>query len=113
MRIEPAGNRILVQRDELEDHDPNFKTAKAAGIVIPETEDQKRRQAGMDRGRVVALGETAYKDEFYQGIPWCKEGDYVLFAKYQGKAVTNHVTGENYLLINDADVLAVLKDYNG
>jgi len=113
MIIEPAGNRILIQRDDLEDHDPAFKQAKEAGIVIPETEDQKRRQAGMDRGKVVALGPTAYKDDFFMGVPWCEVNDFVLFAKYAGKPVTNHLTGENFIIINDADVVAVLRGYNG
>lgn len=113
MVIEPAGNRILVKRDELEDHDPAFRQAKNAGIVIPETEDQKRRQAGMDRGRVVALGSQAFKDEFYMGKPWCEVGDFILFAKYAGKPVTNHLTDEHFIVINDADVVAVLRGYNG
>ena len=113
MVIEPAGNRILIKRDSVEDHDPQFQRAQKAGIVIPETEDQMRRQAGMDRGQVVALGETAYKDEFFLGKAWCQPGDFVVFAKYAGKAVKNYETNEDFIVINDADVVAVLRGYNG
>jgi co-chaperonin GroES (HSP10) len=110
MRIEPAGNRILIQRDDVESHDPNFASARQAGIVIPETEDYHRRQAGMDRGIVVALGPTAYADEFYKGSPWCAPGDLVVFVKYSGKPIRDNDTGSEFVVINDADVIAVLRN---
>lgn len=106
--IKPAGNRVLIRRDDVENHDPKFAAARQAGIVIPETEDYHRRQAGMDRGEVVALGPTAYTDDFYKGKPYCKPGDMVVFAKYAGKALTDVTTGINYIIINDEDVIAVV-----
>lgn len=113
MRIEPAGNRILIRRDKVEDHDPTYKAVKTAGLVLPETEEHLRRQAGMDRGKVMALGPTAFEDPFFLGKRWCEEGDFIIFPQYSGKTVKNHDTGEDFVIINDADVVAIMRDYNG
>jgi co-chaperonin GroES (HSP10) len=113
MVIEPAGNKILIKRDKVEDHDPTYKAVKNAGLVIPETEDHLRRQAGMDRGKVVALGPSAFKDPYFLDTKWCEVGDFIIFPQYSGKAIKNHESGEDFILINDADVVAILRGYNG
>jgi co-chaperonin GroES (HSP10) len=113
MVIEPAGNRILVKRDKVEDHDPTYKAVRQAGLVIPESEDHKRRQAGMDRGKVIAMGPGAFKDPFFLNTNWCETGDFIVFPRYSGSSVTNFDTNEEFIVINDADVIAILRDYNG
>jgi co-chaperonin GroES (HSP10) len=113
MVIEPAGNKILIKRDKVEDHDPTYKAVKMAGLVIPETEDHLRRQAGMDRGKVMALGPTAFKDPYFLDTRWCEVGDFIVFPQYSGKALKNYDTDEDFIIINDADVVAILRGYNG
>lgn len=113
MVIEPAGNKILIRRDKLEDHDPTYKAIKTAGLVLPETEDHLRRQAAMDRGKVISMGPTAFKDPYFLEQRWCEVDDFIIFPQYAGKAVKNHETGEDFILINDADVVAILRGYDG
>jgi len=52
----PLGHRILVKKAKLEERDTAFAKARAAGIVLAPHEDSKRREAGVDRGWVVAVG---------------------------------------------------------
>ena len=51
--IIPTLHRILVKADKLEETDKTFVQARKIGIVIPENEDRKRAQAGVDKGIVV------------------------------------------------------------
>lgn len=103
MTIIPCGHRILVKPEKLHDADPTYRQAAAAGILIPEMA-KKLEQAAMDKGVVVAIGPTAFKD--FGGEAWCKVGDTIAFAKYGGKYI-----GDD-LILNDEDVIAVLKETN-
>ena len=115
--IKICGHRVLLKVEELENSDPTYRRMKDAGFMIAETEDTKRAKAGLDRGTVVAVGEDAFK-AFYLNSnpgndlsnfkPWCKEGDFVAFAKYAGKQIEDPQTQELYVVINDEDVVAVL-----
>ena len=71
-------------------------------------------------GYVVRLGPLAYADKAkFNGIPWCKEGDYVVFGRYAGSRLL--MRGENndnlpVRLLNDDEILGVLhnpEDYVG
>jgi len=107
--------------EKLEDADPTYKRMKAAGLVLAETEETKRMEAGLDKGTVVAVGDDAFK-EFYlranpgsdlSGFkPWCKVGDFIAYAKYAGKLLEDPETQAKYMVINDEDVVAVLGGIN-
>ena len=58
---------------------------------------------------VLKIGPDAYKDKerFPEG-PWCKEKDWVLFAKYAGSRIK--IDGGELRLLNDDEVLAVIDD---
>ena len=60
-------------------------------------------------GLVLKVGPDAYKDSnrFPEG-PWCKEKDWVLFAKYAGSRIK--IEGGELRLLNDDEVLAVIED---
>jgi len=99
MKINPVLHRILVKPDDLED-----KTQ--SGIII---KYDKREEAAVEKGTVVLVGSTAYK-EFgstaeEQGI---KVGSRVTFAKYAGKTIKDGDV--KYLLVNDEDIVGVLED---
>lgn len=95
--IEPLGHRVLVKPIEVSN-----KTE--GGLWKPEqTVDLEK--SGVDRGVVIALGDTAYKSELLGGRPWCKVGDKVIWARYAGKPVEDE-DGTWYHLINDEDLLA-------
>lgn len=51
--------------------------------LAPQTreEDKYRTIAG----RVIAMGPLCYNENRFQGIPWCKVGDWVIFSTSNGK----------------------------
>ena len=104
--IEPLLHRIVVKPEKFEEFDKDIQKAKSIGLVIPELEEMKRAQASVDRGRVVSLGATAYRD--YNVDPPVKEGDIVNYAKFAGKIIEDN--GTPYILLNDEDVLCVIKE---
>ncbi len=106
--ITPLLHRIIVKQQKLSDVHKEYKRAEALGIVIPEHEDTKRAQAGVDKGIVVAIGSTAYRD-FHTDIP-IKVGDYVAFAKYSGKVIADPKDDEEYVALNDEDIVAILTE---
>lgn len=104
--IKVVGYKVLLKMESLAERDETFKRLEKAGLAIPEHEDVKRRDAGVDRGVVVGVGEDAYTEV---KAPWCKVGDTVAFAKYSGKLIEDPETKEKFIVINDDDVVAVLR----
>jgi len=106
--IKPAGHRVLVRPDKLEDIDPTFKRAKDAGIALLEDrEEMIRDRAGVDKGIVLDFGITAFRD--FGGERWCEVGDYIAYAKHAGKWVKDPDTDEDVLILNDEDVVCIIK----
>ena len=104
--IVPLLHRILVKQEKLVDTDKTYARAKQLGLVLTETDDHKRAQAGVDKGTIIAIGATAYKD--YGVDPPISVGMVVAFAKYSGKIVTDPDTDEEYVLLNDEDIVCVI-----
>lgn len=83
----------------------------ASGIVT-EAIDNERLRKGSQTGTVVQLGELAYKTAEFTTGNWCEVGDKVFFKRYDGIAVDGEIFGEkgvHYMLLNDSDVIAVIK----
>jgi len=95
MKIQPLGERIVVQRVEAEE-----KTA--GGIVLPDTAKEKPKQ-----GKIVSVGSGTLKDDGTREPLEVKKGDKVLFESYAGTEVT--VDGKEYLIMRQSDVLAVVE----
>jgi chaperonin GroES len=89
VKIKPLADRVLVEAAAAED-----KTA--GGIIIPDTAKEKPQ-----KGTVVAVG-PGKKDEPMT----VKVGDSVLYGKYAGTEIT--VDGENYLIMRESDIVAVI-----
>ena len=106
--IVPVIHRIVVKADKLEETDKTFLKAAQIGIVIPEHEDRKRAQAGVDKGVVVSIGPTAYRD-FNVPCP-ISVGDYVAYARFSGKLITDPETDEEFVILNDEDICCVFKE---
>ena len=108
-------HRILIERDIPEDTDAvkTKKQLEASGFAIPASvKDQLEKQAlrenaSMDKGVVLAIGETAFKDYGIESP--IKVGDYVSYAKFGGKDITDPEDGKVYVVINDEDVVAILR----
>ncbi len=91
IKIQPLGKRVLVKPDEKEE-----KTK--GGLIIPDTADGEKAS----RGTVIKLGTPRKKDYNF----FVKEGDKVLFKKYSPEEI--EIDGEDYLLIEEEDVLAII-----
>lgn len=114
MRLEPVGHRIVVRPEKVEERDPAYARAHAAGIALPDSEDKRRREAGSDRGTVLSVGPNAFREfNLASGIdhyPWANPGDRVLYAKHAGKWTENPDNpDEQWLILNDEDIVGVLK----
>ena len=95
----PTGWRLLVLPFKMEE-----KTK--GGIVLAETTLEKQ-QVASQVGLVMARGPDCYKDkERYPEGPWCKEKDWVMFARYAGSRIK--IDGGEMRLLNDDEVLATI-----
>lgn len=108
--IEVLLHRILIKQSKLEEEDKALKSARAAGLYLLESDTLQREQAAVDRGVVIKLGPTAYKD--YGVACPLKEGDIVAFARYSGKIITDPYTEEEFILVNDEDIVCIFKEEN-
>lgn len=104
--IKPKAIGLVIKPDKLSDVDPVYAAAKRAGIELVKNEDTKREQASVDKGTVLYVGADAFKA--FGGETWCSVGDYIAYARYAGKYITDPETNEDVLVINDEDVIAVI-----
>ena len=110
-RIKPAGFRVLVKVDPVEE-------VSAGGIITMSMNESKREHVGRDIGTVVEFGPTCFLG--YEGCKkpedWCdglKIGASVEFNRYNGKTTRYSEKYEHlkdYRIINDEDIIAVLED---
>lgn len=107
--LRPAGPRVLVRPEKLEEADPVYRNAARAGIVTPEFGEKIRERQAMTKATVVAIGSTCWQAPVGDGTPWCKIGDVVYYAKYSGHVPVDE-TLKDYLLLNDEDILGVLEN---
>ena len=97
--ITPLGDKVLVKPLSPEE----LGTTTSFGIIIPDTVNKEKS----DRGTVVAVG-PGKKDERGQRVaPEVAEGDRVLYTKPWNEPVK--IGGEEYYLISESDILAILK----
>ena len=97
----PTGWRLLVLPFKM-----NEKTK--GGVIINES-TLERQQVASQCGNVLAMGSECYKDkERYPTGPWCKVGDWVVFARYAGSRI--NIEGGEVRLLNEDEVLATVKD---
>ena len=98
---QPTGWRILVLPFKM-----NEKTK--GGVIINES-TLERQQVASQCGNVLAMGSECYKDkERYPSGPWCKIGDWVVFARYAGSRI--NIEGGEVRLLNEDEILATVKD---
>ncbi len=95
MKLKPLGEKILVKRLEAED-------VTKGGIVLPDSAKEKPK-----RGKIVAVGGGKLLDDGSRSEMQVKKGDEVIFTSYAGTEVK--VEGDEYLIMDQSDVLAVIK----
>ena len=97
MKLQPLGDRVIVQRDEAEEQ-------TAGGIVLPDSAKEK-----VNRGKVIAVGPGKLTDDGKRVEPTVKPGDHVLINKYGGDEVEID-EDTRYVIVRESDILAVIKD---
>ena len=96
MNVRPLHDRIIVQRlDEGEQ--------QIGGIIIPDSAKEKPQQ-----GKVVAVGDGRMTEEGTRIPLDVRSGDLILFGKYSGQDIK--LDGEEYLIVKEDEVLAVIDD---
>ena len=96
----PSGWRILVL--------PFEASKKSKGGIIYSDTAVERASIASTCGNVLALGSQAYDKEKFPEGPWCKKGDWVLFARYAGSRIK--IEGGEVRLLNDDEILATVKN---
>ena len=95
MKIRPLQDRLLVKRVDEDE-------TTAGGIIIPDTAKEKPQEA-----EVVSLGSGGKNDDGSDFEFTVAVGDTVLISKYGGTDVK--VDGDDLLIVNESDVLGIIK----
>ena len=98
---QPTGWRLLVL--------PFRMNEKSKGGVLFANETVDKQQVASQCGNVLAMGSECYRDkERYPTGPWCKVGDWVVFARYAGSRI--QIEGGEVRLLNEDEILATVKN---
>ena len=95
LNLKPLADRIVVKAMEAED-------ITKGGIILPDTAKEKPVE-----GTIVAAGPGKKTDDGTIIKPEVNVGDKVLYGKYSGTEVT--VDGEEYLIMRESDIFAIVK----
>jgi chaperonin GroES len=97
----PTGWRMLVLPFRMDE--------KTKGGLLLGGETIDRQQVASQCGNIIAMGDACYVDkERYPNGPWCKVGDWVVFARYAGSRI--EIDGGEVRLLNEDEVLATVED---
>lgn len=94
INLKPLADRVIVKPMEAEE------TTKG-GIILPDTAKEKPIE-----GTVVAVGPGKASEDGKVAKMEVKEGDKVLYGKYSGTEIS--VEGEEYLIMRESDIFAVV-----
>ena len=97
---QPSGYRILVL--------PFTPKEKSKGGILFSQETLDKARIATTCGYVLKMGDLAYKDTNKFDKPWCKKGDWVIFARYAGSRLP--IEGGEVLILNDDEVIGTIKD---
>ena len=98
---EPSGWRLLVL--------PFTPREKTKGGIFIAQESLDKLRIATNCGYVLSMGPLAYQDkEKYPTGPWCKVGEWVIFARYAGSRLP--IEGGEVRILNDDEVLGTIKN---
>ena len=98
---QPTGWRITVL--------PYMGKDKSKGGIALSNQTRQLNQLTTSCGYVLKMGDLAYADQSkFPNGPWCKEGDWVIFARYGGSRL--NIEGGEIRVLNDDEILAVVND---
>lgn len=96
--LKPCGRAVLVKP-----YEPNIS---AGAIVIPDSV-KVNMQTIEQRAIVIEAGLECWKEE---QVPRAKVGDKVLISMFSGYMAKGTKDGEQYRIVNDRDIFAVIED---
>ena len=94
----PTGWRLLVL--------PFKMPEKTKGGLLLGADTLERQQVASTCGLVLSMGPYCYDKQKFPEGPWCKKGDWVIFARYAGSRLP--IDGGEVRLLNDDEVLATI-----
>ena len=97
---QPTGWRILFLPFKMKE--------KSKGGIIHTESTLERQQVASTCGLVLAMGPNCYDKEKFPEGPWCKKGDWIIFARYAGSRI--QIDGGEVRLLNDDEVLATIEN---
>ena len=97
---EPVGYRLLVL--------PFTPKEKTKGGILFSQEQLDKARIATTCGYVLKMGDLAYADKDKFNKPWCKIGDWVMFARYAGARLP--IEGGEVRILNDDEVLGTIGD---
>lgn len=97
MKLQPLADRVIVKPLKAEE-----KTK--GGIVLPDTAKEKPQE-----GKIVAVGKGKVLENGKIKEPEVSVGDHVLYGKYSGTEVKVQHEDEELLIMNEDDILAIMK----
>jgi chaperonin GroES len=92
--LKPLADRVVVKAIQQEER-------TKGGIVLPDTAKEKPQE-----GEIMAVGPGKLLDSGQRAPMEVQLGDRVVYAKYGGTEVK--VEGEEYLILRESDILAIL-----
>jgi len=97
--VQPLGDRVLVKREDT----PDKKSP--AGIIIPDTAEKEKSKLGV----VIAVGAGRINDDGKLVPITVKVGSKVIFNAGWDNEVKVGEGDEEYFLVRESDILAVIK----
>jgi len=97
LKIKPTPGYALIEPEMVE------KTT-AAGIVLPDTHEEKSQ-----KGKILAMGRPALTDSGKKIIPDFKVGNTVIYKKWGGDEVKLDLSGKEMMFVKFEDILAIIK----
>jgi len=95
MNLTPLHDRVIVRAAKAEE-------ITKGGIIIPDTAKEKPMQ-----GEIVAAGNGKITEEGKVMPLQVKKGDKILYGKYAGTEIS--VDGEDFLIMRESDIFAIVK----
>jgi co-chaperonin GroES (HSP10) len=107
--LKALGYRLLIKPDEVE----TSHEVKGTDIKIAIAVDEKLYKATMSVGTIVDIGPLAWIDYNKNSMlkkPWAEIGDKILYSRYGGKLIQDPETKEEFVILDDGDVLCKMVD---
>jgi chaperonin GroES len=98
MNLKPLGDRVVIKPAEQDEQ-------TTSGIFLPETAKEKPQQ-----GKIVAAGPGGRKETGERIQMDVQVDDTVLYAKYAGTTIK--LEGQEYLILKESDILAIVENGN-